>query len=471
MIRSWMRVICFSLASVLALLVVRPVYASATPSNATPSNATMGDAVYLYDVMERSLSESVFSVARALPFYVDNTIDFSGASCQVWYYDMSNVIKVATGYCDSSGHFFIPRPVDFASFESFNFIFNTPSLPPSGTYEFSFSFSSDVGGFEYQSTGGLFLVKDLYNSTSRQAFGYFLVAQQSGSLSFPMTVLDIANLSYMNFHIGTVDNKMVWPFGGYISARFVPSSSSDPALSNTNPADTSADLSNISTGVSNISSGISSVASAIEDLPSASEIGAAVASAMEPHYNNILTQLHHITEQLHAFWDQLAAYFNDRLIPQMVTDTDRIVEAIENIDIQVNVSMQELKDTLNQNHQSQLANDNKIAADKESADQSRHEDNLYGFDQSGMDAENDKLSGALEEYETVEEELLADSKGYIENFEFKNIFETFIYPMQDISSILSMIYNNIGDFKVVVEFSFILTVALMLIGWYRFRGA
>ncbi len=57
------------------------------------------------------------------------------------------------------------------------------------------------------------------------------------------------------------------------------------------------------------------------------------------------------------FWDQL---YNLIHVPTMAK-LDDIIDAINNLKLDVTVDLDELLDTLNQNHEDQIANDNAIA--------------------------------------------------------------------------------------------------------------
>ncbi|WP_188393643.1 hypothetical protein, partial [Glycocaulis alkaliphilus] len=132
-----------------------------------------------------------------------------------------------------------------------------------------------------------------------------------------------------------------------------------------------------------------------------------IAGALEPHYDNILQQLHHITEQLHALWDQLAAYFNDKLIPQMITDTNRIVEAIEAINLEVNVDFDALKQQLAQQHKEQMDNDNKNT-----------EEIVNGYENGDMGFISGEFGTAAENSDNAEDQLFNEVSGNISDFTF-----------------------------------------------------
>lgn len=447
--------------------------APAIPGNATPVDAGYNDVDSDYEIMPASMLSSV-----------TNTVDRSHVYLEFYYYDMSNAFHRQRVYPDAStGLIRVTRPANFASFarDYYNLGIDKGALPPPGKYTLIADFASNVG-FGYKSAY-LMAYRDTSNASQNNAYfdsvGFRYV---SGDWQTKLTI-DTSNVSFLEFRVNSsVMNSAFFDYSGYININFtrfsgdvdfVPFAQSSSDLQqdiSDSLSSVSSAVGNISSGISDISSGISNMASAIENLPSAEDIGAAVAGAMEPHYADILTQLHHITEQLHAFWDQLAAYFNDHLIPQMIEDTDRIVEAIENIDLQVTVSMNELTSTLNKNHQEQLANDNKLHQEQLTNDNKNADEIMNSYDNSGMDASNDKLSGALDEYESAEADLVGSVDGYIKDFEYENPFDRFTAPLSDVSYFLTGIYNGLGAMNIPVAFSLTLTIALICIGWYRFRG-
>lgn len=99
-----------------------------------------------------------------------------------------------------------------------------------------------------------------------------------------------------------------------------------------------------------------------------------------------------------------------------------------------------------------------------------HVNIVNGYDNSGLNQSNQNLSDTLNKYQEEEDKLLADTKDKIEDFEFQNPFDTFVAPLEDVAYFLNGIYMTLGSFNMPIVFSLTLTIALLCIGWYRFRG-
>ena len=80
------------------------------------------------------------------------------------------------------------------------------------------------------------------------------------------------------------------------------------------------------------------------------------------------------------------------------------------------------------------------------------------------------LSGSLTELEESEDQLFDQAQSYIDQFEFQDPFTQFTAPLSDLSYWLVGIYSNLGSMNIPISFGFTLSIALLLIGWYRFKG-
>lgn len=226
------------------------------------------------------------------------------------------------------------------------------------------------------------------------------------------------------------------------------------------PGSTDAAISDIQDAVNQIPDKIGDVADAVQDVVQGiTNLPQNIAGALEPHYDNILQQLHHITEQLHALWDQLAAYFNDKLIPQMITDTNRIVEAIENVNHEVNIDLDALKQQLAQQHKEQMDNDNKNT-----------EEIVNGYENGDMDSISGQFGTAAENSDNAEDQLFNEVSGNISDFTFD------LDMLSQYQSSLFIIGTILGHFvalpfvKTPMVFMLTLSIALIMIGYYRFKG-
>lgn len=236
---------------------------------------------------------------------------------------------------------------------------------------------------------------------------------------------------------------------------------SDPAKPNSSTDDEINDaVSSIQDSVNQLPGKIDSVGDAVQDVVQGiANLPQNIAGALEPHYDNILQQLHHITEQLHALWDQLAAYFNDKLIPQMITDTNRIVEAIENINLEVNVDFNALKQQLAQQHKEQLDNDNKNT-----------EEIVNGYENGDMDSISGQFGDAVTNSDNAEDQLINSVSDNISDFTFDpDIMFEYIEAIDDVAQIMSY-FLRLSIIKTPLVFMLTLSIALLMIGYYRFKG-
>lgn len=93
-----------------------------------------------------------------------------------------------------------------------------------------------------------------------------------------------------------------------------------------------------------------------------------------------------------------------------------------------------------------------------------------GYDDSGMASDHEKLDGVLNDYSEKEDQLLGDAKKNINDFNYENYFDRYTEPLSDISYFLNQIYLAFGALNIPIGFSLTLTIALLFIGYYRFKG-
>lgn len=334
------------------------------------------------------------------------------------------------------------------------------ALPPSGSYYVSFDFSSDFSydyhEFKYwwtKYTNSASDVSDTILPSHRQLSGDFY------SAPFLVNLTNVAAFNPVIVFKG--DN--VRNISGSFSLNFTPAAS-DPSAPSTGldtsqqdyESGVSSSLSDIQSSVGNMSSDLSEAAQSLEYISQSQNL-------IIKGIDNIIL---HISDQLYAFWDQL---YNLIHVPTMAM-LDQILQAIKDMDINVNVDLDELKSAISSaaskitgqiqsSINSQITNDDK---------NTEHLEN--GYDNSGILGDKGKLDGAITEYEKVEDQLISDAKDKIGKFEFDNPFEKYTGPLSDISYFLTGIYNGLQGLNIPVSFSLTLTIALVFIGYYRFKG-
>ncbi len=197
-----------------------------------------------------------------------------------------------------------------------------------------------------------------------------------------------------------------------------------------------------------ISGVVDSISGAVSDISGG--IGSLV-SLQEQTNNLILQVVQTISNQLEAFWNQLAGEFTN--LYNKLTDQHN-----------------ELMDADRTNVEDHMENDDKNT-DRIIDELGReHDQDRNGYDDQGWRDQKDKIDGVIADYEDAENELLGGAKDNLNNFAFDNPFTQFNVVMADISSILTGIYDALGSFNIPIGFSLTLTVAMLCIGWYRFKG-
>lgn len=434
-----------------------------------------------------------------------NTISSDSLNVSALVYDSSGSTYYETVTCkkqtDGRYKFSLGVPNDHY-IDRFFVRLTGSDLPPAGAYSFSFDYSSHIGHDVV--SFWLYSVKNTENAAQVTNALYPEYLFDSGDIFCTDYDINLTNIQILDIQIKLHPHDYETLVGGSFAINFTPIESGDyPSTAGTNTStsdyqsDVSSSLSGISSGMAQQAESIQNVADAISNL----------SASMEPHYGEVLTQLHHITEQLHAFWDQ---QYNLHHVPLMAKleslvsaltnmdnglggKIDALVSAVtthgQNIYNQLNTQRGKLSSELQNKMQAvqealqSTLNDNTTTLFDQMFDQrnkldshikgyvSEQTDTLTGgYDNSGMESDKSELDDAMSQYEQVEDELFEDAKGYINDFEFDTPFDAFTGPLSDISYFLSGMFSALGPMNVVITFSLTLTIAMVMIGWYRFKG-
>ena len=334
------------------------------------------------------------------------------------------------------------------------------ALPPSGSYYVSFDFSSDFSydyhEFKYWWTK--------YTNSASDVSDTILPShrQLSGDLYSAPFLVNLTNVAAFNPVI-VFKGDNVRNISGSFSLNFTPAAS-DPSAPSTGldtsqqdyESGVSSSLSDIQSSVGNMSSDLSEAAQSLEYISQSQNL-------IIKGIDNIIL---HISDQLYAFWDQL---YNLIHVPTMAM-LDQILQAIKDMDINVNVDLDELKSAIS-SAASKITGQIQSSINSQISNDDKNTDHLEnGYDNSGILGDKGKLDGAITEYEKVEDQLISDAKDKIGKFEFDNPFEKYTGPLSDISYFLTGIYNGLQGLNIPVSFSLTLTIALVFIGYYRFKG-
>lgn len=184
-------------------------------------------------------------------------------------------------------------------------------------------------------------------------------------------------------------------------------------------------------------------------LGAVSDAANALVDKQDSIIDQIVNTTQTISNQLYSFWNQLAGEFTN------------------------------LYNKLNQHHQEDLDKlGEQISADRQNTDdiinnQDKNTDQITdGFDSSGMNSANDKLKGQLSDYDSKEKEVLDQVNEKVDSFEFEEPLSAshFVGPLEDIRYFLTGVYNGYSSLNIPIGFSLTLTIALIVIGYYRFKG-
>lgn len=107
-----------------------------------------------------------------------------------------------------------------------------------------------------------------------------------------------------------------------------------------------------------------------------------------------------------------------------------------------------------------------------SSDIEKQTDDLTnGYDNSSMSDDNTRLNDQIAQYDQAQESATNTSVSNIDAAEFINpssnasVFAAMTFS----ASFLQSLYNNLGDFGIVVMVSLSLCLGLMLVGWFKYR--
>lgn len=376
---------------------------------------------------------------------VNNTIDFSGCSVEVRYHNSAGeYVYIHRIPLSLAGTFSYVVPSGEYVNELLFYLHPTASLPVSGKYKVQVDFSSD-SSIAFVSIFNWMRWKSKNQQTVENAPVISSFKQSSGDLYFTYNLSLQSNVELFCYTMVLKDTLSPGSaIGGKFAVNFSQlSGSSSVSVTTPGTAPSSDDIQ------SNISSTTMQINSRVNDV-----------------YDSIIALAQTISNQLAALWDQMYNYMH---VPTY-NKLQEILQAIQAIQVKVNVdvssvvdavdnSADRITDSVNSSINNQITNDNKNA-----------EDFKNGYDNSGMKADNDRLNDKISQYDKVEDQLFDDAKDKIGNFTFENPLTQYTDVLSDISYFLSGIYTALGALNIPVGFSLTLTIALIFIGYYRFKG-
>ena len=409
---------CFSSMPSFALSATASNASLATSSNAWP----MDDYVEFdgFDTLERPM------LMMSSDDEITNTVDFTNSQFSLFYYDMSGNTKWVTVYLDKNGYASISRPSDFVSSIAIELRLFSANLPSPGKYTINAHFGSNTGGFTYTSAY-IYSRKLINNADYQESQKDVDFLQSSGDLAITTSV-DLNNVNYMTVSARTTG--IIPPVGGYWKVQFTKLSSN-----------------------SSVDVGTAGGSYTPEDAASDTALNT---SKMADTLEEIAQT---ISNQLEALWNQM---FNLMHVPQLANDdknTGLITGAIEE---QVEADRQNTEDIIaaEESNTTTIINNNNENTEKIT----------NGYDNSALNAENDKLNNSLTEYDNAEKQVMDKVNHALDDINFNQSLDNYMQPILLCSTFMQRLYDNSGGFKDVINLTLIVSIASIVVGIYRFKG-
>lgn len=421
------------LVCLLVFLQACPVYAqTATSSNwdADARKASASDWNF-FTPFDWDSYEAEFGISsRAGVQAVTNTVNYSGVTAYLTYYDMSNNIRYFAQPLSSSGSFTIIRPDNYAKPVSVFFRLNPSAFPSSGIYDFSLRFASHTGQ-EY--TSGYFFSSKLNTNASDQSSSTRLNTgadfYQSSGEFYLHQVLDFnASVQFLDVGANFSQSRLgIFPVGGDVYINFTKSTAT-PDYTTAGGPQTSQDIQqDISNSTGQIADNTEAINGTLKEL------------------------IQHISNQLAALWDQMYNYMHVPLVSNDNARTQRIIDRLdEGFDINV--------ETIDRNFHDLMANDDKNTNTV-----------VNGYDNSGMNSDKNRLDTAMGNYTDVENSVLDSVNSALGNFEFSGSMDSYLVCIGTVSGFMQNLYDSSGALKDAIVIGFLLSIASIVIGLYRFK--
>lgn len=418
---------------------------SVFPAFAEPHTFGELDAYLVETASDAMLADEAASV---VPYStlgsVKNTINYANVHVYAQFYNTSGsksyLGNVAT--IDSDGEFqfsftnlMASRP-ELVQGAGVMFRIYPASLPPAGTYQFTVDFGSTFS-WSYDSIR-LASHKAINNAVAEDNGTAVNYSAVSGDFQFT-TVVELANSDYLDVWVNLDKENNPTYFGGTISFNFKQTTEAPDYTTASGPDTSEAD------GNQQLIDNTSQMADSLQYISESQGL------ILEGIDNIIL----HISDQLYAFWDQL---YNLIHVPTY-SMLQQILQAIQSLNLDITVDLDELTQTLEDLQAEQIANDNQIADDIQN-----------GYDSSGLASSDQKLDAALEDQAEKEDQVMEQISEPLESFTFTNPISQYLDTFLVLGDFLQDLYTASGALKDVINLSFLMGIALMVVGLYRFKG-
>lgn len=415
----WCLLSCF----VAVFLTSGTAYAAASPSDAQKETQAAASSGQLEILAFQEIEDQIAALSSVPSFNsIENTISSGGVRVVMSYYDDNGDVKytpfVYPTYADGMFDFTTPKlPADVNEFRTIEFnIYSNASMPAPGKYTLNCGFTNAVSG---HSIPYALIWSNKANSNAASQSGTIRVNElgdtSGGGACFSQDI-EIGTVTAFNicfFLTGAGDT----PFSGAFKIGFVPLSA-DAAVTGTTAG------------------GSYSSDNAASDT--ASNTGQLVEEQKETN-SLIANIIQTISNQLTAFWNQLAGEFTNLYNRLAAQHTEQLKADQENTQNVI---------------QNQTANTATITD---------------GYDASSIDQDNSRLSSKIDEYDQAEKSVLDSVNDSLGSFAFESDLSGFSATVKMVSDFLQAMYDASGGFKLVINLSFMVSIASIVIGMYRFK--
>ena len=420
------------LSTLLSLFIIALCPLTAFEMVATPSDAikvpvaSSSNVLPSQDYMETDDFDTLDVMPLSDGDNYTSTVDLSKVQYFYRYKDSAGQLRVETGHLTSEGYFSVPLLPDYSSTEYCLFSLDKSVIPNPGKYSVSVHFGSNTGGFTYDGFQVEYIQSFKSANTKFTQLNVNAV-QSSGDYSYDTAFQIDSSVTRLTF-ISKFKPPAPLPYGGYFSVSFTRlNNASDVGFSP--PSFTTSDDIN-----QNIADNT---------------------GQMVEKQDTIIDQIMNVTEtisnQLTAFWNQLAGEFTNLYNKMNQQHADQIQADRNNTEDLIAAEESNTTNIINNNN----ANTDKLA---------------NGYDNSGMNSDNDRLNGSLTEYDQAEDNLMKDINEGIGNIDFDFNFDSTLSVISTVSDFLQGIYERSGGFQVVINVCLILSLASCAVGLYRLKG-
>lgn len=425
------------LVCLLLVLQVFPVYAqTSTSSNwvADARKASPSDWNFFtpfdWDTFEEGFGISPYGSVSHVPA-VANTVNFSYLQAEFIYYNTSGVQRTVYSSIGADGHFSFTRPSDYSRPRGIGVALKPGALPPPGTYDLTVRIGSNTVLGPY-SNAYLYSNKGIQNASSVTS-----------------AVWHVSDSDFLWNSGGDFSVHSVVSMGGvnYFSVGALFSSSANVSFNisvdcSVNFTRTTKDPTYVSAGGPQSSQDIQ------QDI---SNSAGQIADNTEAINGTLKELIQHISNQLAALWDQMYNFMHVPLVNNDNARTQRIIDRLdEGFDINV--------ETIDRNFHDLMANDDKNTNTV-----------VNGYDNSGMNSDNNRLDTAMGNYTDVENSVLDSVNSALGNFEFSGSMDSYLTCIGTVSGFMQNLYDSSGALKDAIVIGFLLSIASIVIGLYRFK--